>query len=156
MEVDMSFDKMFREAQGKPVPFEGRVLVRIDRVPIEKNQRIKVEFVETNSDWKQGIILETKGDFMPENGEVVPFRSVFWEDTAPKQFEVQIKSKNKELLVYNVWDVGNGTMHYWHNGAAMEVKAEGNVSTYYCNDGYPDTDFNDLIFKIELLRSANF
>jgi hypothetical protein len=153
MEANMSFDKMFREAQGKPVPFEGRVLVRVDRVLTDNKQRIKVEFVETNSEWKQGIILETKGDFMLENGEVVPYRSVFWEDTAPKKFEVQIKSKNKELLVYNVWDVGNGTMHYWHNGAAMEVKVEGNIRTYYCNDGYPDTDFNDLIFKLELLGS---
>ena len=42
-------------------------------------------------------------------------------------------------------------MHYWHNGAAMEVKVEGNTRTYYCNDGYPDTDFDDLVFKIEFL-----
>ncbi len=144
----MSFEKLFIESKGKPISFEGKELTLIDRISVAKTQHIKVEFIETNSDWKQGIVLKTKGDFKLDNGAVVPFRCVFWEDTAPKQLDVQVRSKNGELIVYNVWDVGNGTMQFGHNGSAMEVEIDGDERTYHCNDGFPDTDFNDLIFKI--------
>ncbi len=41
-------------------------------------------------------------------------------------------------------------MDYGHNGAAME----GNTKTYYCNDGYPGADFNDLVFRITFGSAA--
>lgn len=147
----MSFEKSFIESKGKPISYKGKKIILIDRIPIEKDQRVKIEFVEVKSAMKQGIILKTKGDFIFDNGEIVPFRPVLWENTAPKKIELQIKSKNKELLIYNVWDEGNGTMQYWHNWAAMEVIKKGKVRTYYCNDGSLDTNFNDLVFTMELL-----
>ncbi len=146
----MSFEKLFKQSQGQPIIYDDKELVLIDRIPIAKSQNIRVKFLETNSIWKQGIVLETKGEFIMDNGSKVPNRPVFWEDTAPKQFDVQVKSKNRELIVYNVWDKGNGSMEHGHNGAAMEINqiAE-NKRVYHCNDGYPDTDFDDLVFSIE-------
>jgi hypothetical protein len=146
----MSFEKLFKQTKGQPIIYQGRELVLIDRISIAKTQKIRVEFIETNSKWKQGIILKTKGEFVMDNGSIVPNRPVLWEDTAPKKIEAVIKTKNKELIVYNVWDLGDGVIQHWHNGAAMEIKQiSENKRIYYCNDGYPDSDFNDLIFSVE-------
>lgn len=149
MEDKKGLDKLFAEAAGKPIEINGRKLIRLDRFKMSsKTMRFRFTFLETNSNWKQGFILKTKGNFIFDDSDIVPFRPVFWADTTPKSFEVIVESKNKELLIYNVWDTGHG-MHYWHNGAAMEVKQpDDKTRVYYCNDGYPDLDFDDLIFSM--------
>ena len=147
------FDRLFREAKGKPVEINGRSLIRLDRLKMAKKQMtFRCSFVKTDSEWRQGFALKTKGFFRMEGFHDINKPVVFWEDDAlEKEFDVTVISDSKELLIYNAWDLGDGVMHYWHNGAAMEVKVEGNTRTYYCNDGYPDTDFDDLVFKIEFL-----
>ena len=52
--------------------------------------------------------------------------------------------------VKNVWDTGDGTIQIWHNGAAMIVERAGNARRYRCNDGNPNADFDDLIFRVVL------
>lgn len=44
---------------------------------------------------------------------------------------------------------------FWHNGAAMIKETDGNRTIYRCNDGNPDDNFDDIIFKIviELTKS---
>lgn len=152
---NISFEKSFIASKGKPIIFNGKEIFLIDRIQIEKKQQVKVEFIATNSEWRQGFVLKTKGVFRIEGFHDIPKPLVFWEDESLRADESKITviSDSKELIVYNVWDVGNGTMHYWHNGAAMEVVVEGNVRNYYCNDGYPDADFDDLVFRLELLKS---
>ena len=120
-----------------------------DRVLLPtRKASLRVEFISTNSKWKQGILLQTKGDF-EINGQKLPNKIVLWEDTAPEQVDIIVKSKDKTLFIYNVWDIGDGTMHYGHNGGALFIE-QGNGSTvYHCNDGCADDDFDDLIFKIE-------
>lgn len=146
----MDFEKLFKQSKGQPISYEGKTLVLIDRIGIASTQKVKINFLETNSNWKQGLILETNGKFILDDGSVITKYPVFWEDTAPKEIELTIKSKNKELIVYNVWDSGNGTISRWHNGAAMEInQISEKKRIYYCNDGYPDLDFNDIVFSIE-------
>ena len=56
------------------------------------------------------------------------------------------RNKSKKLEIKNVWDFGDGVMHSWHNGAAMwkEELDDGSIR-YWCNDGYPDDDLNDIV-----------
>jgi hypothetical protein len=46
-------------------------------------------------------------------------------------------------------DTGDGTKAYGHNGAMYIEQKKNEKTLYNCNDGHPDDDFDDLIFKIE-------
>lgn len=77
---------------------------------------------------------------------------MIWSDTIPSNsIKFQIKSQDKILLVYNVWRSKKGNIHFWHNGGAMYKEgSHNNTITYFCNDGFPDDDFSDLIFDLKL------
>lgn len=144
----MEFEKLFIEANGQPITYQGKELKMVDRINLPSNKvALKVSFISTNSKWKQGIVFQTKGEF-EINGQKLPTKIVLWEDTAPKELQMLVKSKDKVLVTYNVWDTGDGTTHYWHNGGAMYIVEDKEGRTYNCNDGYPDDDLNDLIFTI--------
>jgi hypothetical protein len=145
----MEFERLFIETKGQPIIYNGKELKMVDRICLPMNKiNLKVIFVDTDSKWKQGIVLQTNGEF-EINGQKLPNKVVLWEHTAPKEVQALVKSKDKLLIVYNIWETEDGTTHYWHNGGAMHIVEIGKVKTYFCNDGYPDDDFNDLIFKIE-------
>lgn len=145
------FEEYFNKSEGKPFVYNGKEVIMSDRIQLSARKvALKVNFVTTASEWKQGIVFQTKGEF-EINNQKIPAKIVLWEDTAPMELQLLIKSKDKVLFVYNVWDTGDGTMHYGHNGAAMCIEKESSSILYYCNDGHPDDDFSDLIFKIEFL-----
>jgi hypothetical protein len=149
----MNFDEIFSSTTNRPIKYKGRDIIRIDKLLLfDKNEKFQLVFIEKNSSWDQGIVLKTKGDFFI-NDNRYSNQIVLWEYSSPKVVDFSVYSKNKEIIVYNVWDVGNGTMHFWHNGGAMEVKNDGRKKIFYCNDGYPDEDFNDLVFSIEFMTS---
>lgn len=142
----VSFEKLFKDNQGRAIVYDSKELVMLDKFNLTNNQ-VTVSFIERNSEWRQGIVIETKGT-LEVNSQIIKNSIILWEDTSPKRFTIHIKSKSKELLIYNVWDNGDGVINYWHNGAAMWIVKKDNHRTYYCNDGYPDDDLNDLIFSI--------
>ena len=148
---NMNFGKLFRQSKGQPILYEGRVLTHFDEISIKDNQKAQITFLATDSNWLQAICLKTAGTFIIDENKIVSNHMILWEHTAPKFNELTIISSSRQLLVYNAWDVGNKVVHSWHNGAAMEVQVDGDERTYYCNDGFPDTDLNDLIFKVKLV-----
>ena len=146
-----NFQEQFMATKGKPIIYQGKELIMADRVNLpDKISNIRITFLSTKSDWKQGICLDTKGKFIIE-GEVVPKATVLWEYTAPKVVEMSVESKDKQLLVWNSWGKEDGTTHYWHNGGAMYAERLENETIYHCNDGIADDDFDDLVFKLEIL-----
>ncbi|GAA4105642.1 hypothetical protein [Mucilaginibacter panaciglaebae] len=145
------FEEFFNKSQGKPFIYKGKEIKMSDRVLLPKNKALlRLVFVSTDSQWRQGIIFQTKGEF-EVNGQKLPNKVVLWENTAPREVEISLTSKDKILFIYNVWDTGDGTMHYGHNGGALFIEQNDKVTTYNCNDGYADDDFNDLIFRIEFV-----
>lgn len=148
MILETDFDKLFKATDERPIKYKKYQLFRLDRFFINDNyKKILLSFNETNSSWRQAVVLETKGYFKIE-GEKYSNSIILWEDTAPKELIIDIYSKDKLVLIYNAWDIGNGVVHYWHNGAAMQISEVEKGRKYLCNDGYPDDDFNDLIFTI--------
>lgn len=144
----MSFQKLFTESKGQPIKYKDKELTMIDRIHLpSKKVVLNVSFISTDSKWKQGIVLQTKGEF-DINGQKLSTKIILWENTAPKELELFVNSKDKVLLIYNVWETQDGITHYWHNGAAMHVTENNEVRTYNCNDGYDDDDLNDIVFKI--------
>lgn len=147
--VNMEFEQLFLESQGQPILYKGKELIMIDKINLLNNEaNFKIKFLKTDSHLMQGIMLETKGVFKV-NGKKASIKIVLWENTAPEDINVCVNSKNKEVIIYNVWKSLDETIHYWHNGGAMYVQYFDNYRIYNCNDGFPDDDLNDLIFKIE-------
>jgi len=143
------FEDFFNKSEGKPFAYNGKNIKMSDKVMLPSSKVVlRIEFISTDSQWKQGIILQTKGEFNV-NAQKLPNKIVLWEHTAPKELDIIIKSKDRILFVYNVWDTGDGAIQYGHNGGALFREEVDGVIIYHCNDGYPDDDFNDLIFKIE-------
>jgi hypothetical protein len=146
------FEDLFNASEGKTIMYKDREIKLSDEISLpEVSLSLGVEFISTNSEWKQGIVIKTKGEF-EINGHKLPNGIVLWEDTASGIVEIKVTSRDKKLYIYNVWDTGDGTMHYGHNGGALFVEQAGGEMIYHCNDGYPDDDFDDLVFKIKYLK----
>lgn len=145
----MEFEKLFIEAKGQPIIYHDKELKMVDRLNLPTSTVfLKVCFVSTDSKWKQGVVFQTKGDF-EVNDQKLPTKIILWQDTAPKELQLLIKSKDKVLVIYNVWQTEDGTIHYWHNGGAMHIEEKNGLRIYNCNDGFPDDDFDDLIFTVQ-------
>lgn len=145
------FEDYFNKSGGKPFKYKGKEIKMSDKIILfSKNVNVKVTFLSVRSEWRQGIVLQTKGNF-EVNGQIINHKVVLWEHTAPKEVELIVKSKDQMLFIYNVWNIGDGVMHYGHNGGALftEYSNDGSSIIYYCNDGKADDDFDDLIFKLE-------
>jgi hypothetical protein len=144
------FESMFMQSKGKPIEYNGRTLVMADRFPTPGIRAIRTVFEECNGRWRQGVRLKCNGEFRVD-GQAIHGKGgfVLWHDTAPSSVEIELVGKVPEVTVYNVWDVGDGTIQVGHNGAAMIVEEIPNGRRYRCNDGEADDDFDDLIFRIE-------
>jgi hypothetical protein len=145
-----SFQAMFMESKGKPIQYQGNTLVMIDHLPTSGCRAIQVVFESSNSRWRQGIRVKSEGK-LQVNGQVVAGKKgmVLWEDTAPQTVEIELVGNPSTVGIYNAWDAGSGRIDAWHNGAAMIVEELRNGRRYRCNDGEPDDDFDDLIFRVE-------
>lgn len=145
-----SFEQLFIKSKGQPVEYKGHTIQMMDRISVTDGQQIRVFFESANSDWRQGVHLAIDGVF-EVNGQIVKKAIVLWNDTAPREVPLKVRSKKGECLVKNVWDVGDGVMHSWHNGSGMIVEEIASGRRYKCNDGLPDDDFTNIIFRIEAI-----
>ena len=143
------FSEMFDKSGGKPIQFKGKTLVAWDPFPLHGNEvRLKIRFVSTNSEWRQGIGLDVDGEFDFFRARLFPKGVVLWEDTAPTELEFICRSSSGVLDVKNVWDTGDGCVESWYYGAAMWVEEIPGGRRYHCNDGHPDDNFDDIIFEL--------
>jgi len=89
------------------------------------------------------------GSIHAEGG--IETRLCLWLDEPSCPVEVVGRTKNGHIHVWNVWNFA----HWWKGidyglyGAGMIVEEIERGFRYYCNDGYPDDDFNDIVFRIE-------
>jgi Protein of unknown function (DUF2695) len=111
-------------------------------------------FETCNGEWRQGVALNCDGMFIFDARSFSGTDGlVFWHDTAPPTVELALTSDVTVVRLKNVWDVGDGVIHCWHNGAAMIVEELPNGRRYRCNDGFPDDDFEDIVFRLERVGS---
>lgn len=115
---------------------------------IRNEQLIKVKFIETNSNNKQGIWIATdKG--IEINGNLYPQINL-WEDIVPKEIILKCYTDVGLLRIYNIWDDGEGRDSQSYT-SGMIIKEVDNMLFYHCNDYGFKTNFNKLIFSIEKL-----
>lgn len=142
------FQEMFEKSAGKPIEYQGKTLVMMDKFPTEGAKHVRVVFEECNGEWRQGVALRFEGKFKV-NDQIIRRGMVLWYDTAPQTVELELIGTASSIEVKNVWDIGDGVIHSWHNGAAMIVELLPSGRRYRCNDGFADDDFNDIVFRLE-------
>lgn len=78
-------------------------------------------------------------------------RLCLWLDKPLEPIEVICHTQDGHIHVWNVWNNGNirHGIDGRHNGAGIIIEKIENGFRYYCNDGYPDEDFNDIVFRVE-------
>ena len=116
----MSFQTLFLQSRGKPIVYKGNTLAMVDFFPVEDIASFVLTFEAISSEWRQGVYLRSNGVFLI-NGKQFSHAVPVWYDTAPRSYEFEIIGNIQSIEVRNIWDVGDGVMHSWHNGAAMIV-----------------------------------
>ncbi len=155
-----SFGKLFIASKGKPITYNETMLTLADKFPVSNGETIIVSIEKVSSDCRQGLSIDITG-YCEINGKVFKHNKrvtmLFWADTIDNPTKVKIYTKNDCIWVKNIWEsIGNQGKAYvdsGHNGAAMIVEEIENGRRYRCNDGYPDEDFDDIVFTIKKMNS---
>lgn len=114
---------------------EGEPALLIEEYSVSPGRKIRIEFEEANSAWRQGIFLATHG--LPKvSGSHSP-SFVLWKETAPRIVDVEIVKSTGTMIFYNVWDSerGLGPFESQSNTSGM-IREDLPVSgyRYRCND----------------------
>jgi hypothetical protein len=114
---------------------------------------IRLVFKDRKGKWQRGVTNGTDGQLVVE-GKTANGRNgiAFWQSKDWDTVEFEVPGGAAIISVYNLWDCGNGVVDSWHNGAAMIVEEIPNGRRYRCNDGEPDDDFDDIIFRLERVQ----
>jgi hypothetical protein len=149
-----SFEDMFMKSRGKPIEYKGRTIIMVDHFPVQSAQRLQLTLEQCNGEWRQGVSLRIRdGGEMVVNDQRMK-QCILWYDSAPHVIEIAIAGDVPALEIKNIWDTGDGVVHSWHHGAAMIVQSLPNGRRYFCNDGLPDENFDDIVFLFERLSGV--
>ncbi|MEE1125712.1 MAG: hypothetical protein U0L18_07210 [Acutalibacteraceae bacterium] len=151
MKYEIGKERHYNEYYGK---VEEKPVVRWEVLDVAKEQEIYLEFVSTNSKYKQGIRLaiDTGKGYIEIDGE--QYKGVrLWEDTCPKSIKFRCVSSEGKLSIYNIFDMGpeRGGVHSLVDSSGMLVEEIDGYIVYRCNDVEFDGDFDRLEFRIKLL-----
>ena len=153
------FSQEFIKSKGQPIIYKDKTVKLADVLNINKTQKIKLIIEKIGSKYRQGIALKINEGSVIHQTEEYKKKSkngiVFaqWADEEP-EYEVILKNTDRMLRIWNYWaqETVTGTIRAsWTKGAAMIVEELPNGRRYHCNDWEPDEDFDDLIFRIELI-----
>jgi hypothetical protein len=162
-----NFDALFSATKERPIIYKGDPIIRSDRFPVSYGEKLIISIEKTNSEWRQGVCIDVTGSCELE-GELINkgkgINMLFWEDTAPKQIELTVFTKKGYVVVKNIWEYTNvylvrgpsgesvtresKSVESWYNGAAMKIEEIENGRRYFCNDGHPDDNFDDIVFTV--------
>lgn len=156
------FQKAFQESKKNIIEYEGIIYHRYFSVEIKRNSKLIFEFIKSNSVYTQAIVImfpeNFKGKVFCKDIELSIKKSafpklIFWEDSAPKRFEIQIIDYEGVVEIANGADpIGDKQIcQYLVFGCAMIVDRIGkNKYRCLCNDYENDNDCDDLIFELTI------
>ncbi|MGE3556331.1 MAG: hypothetical protein AB7M93_25875 [Candidatus Obscuribacterales bacterium] len=138
------------------IAYQRHVLRRTDSLFLSPVSHLLIKRHYTNSPRLQGIALATEGTITIQGKESKGLRPqdshgkiLLWEDTAPPDLHLLVRSRDQFLKVDHVW-VEEGRITAWQGGAALLVHYTSYGACYFCNDGAPDENFDDLVFEIAI------
>lgn len=129
-------------------------VVHWEVLSIKKEQEICIEFISTNSKYRQGIRLGVDvGDGYVEVNSIKSKGMQLWEDNCPQEIKIKCISSEGKISIYNIFDMGSerGGIKSQMDSCGMLVEEQGKCRIYRCNDVGFESDFDKLVFKIKLL-----
>jgi hypothetical protein len=163
--VAKRFDERWRETNGEPFEFGGRLVHQIFRRTIEPGTLIDVEFIGSRDKPVQGLQLKTRGANLAWDEHGLEAQSVrLW---AGKQQRATLRyvnpRKSAELAVWNIWlDEREGQHAYeadrqkivqaWWAWSGMLIEDSGHALLLRCSGSHDGPDFNDLTARITFRR----
>lgn len=120
-------------------------------IEFDKHASFKLNFVSTNSEYKQGIRIAI--DF--GDGEITinghhGKMFILMEDTCPKDAIIDVLNSSGKLSIYNVYERADGKTRSLGDYSGMVLTENGNECIYRCKTSSRD-DFDILVFSIEML-----
>lgn len=174
------FESMFVRSKGQPIQWEGKTLYLHDYFPTGGATRCRLTLESCSSTWRQGVMMalvhkDSKARWQPGaatgvsghfvvNGQNIDGSNgiTIWQDEAPSIVEFEITGGPSIICVYNAWQsttraaipgtTGRPIIDSGHNGAAIIVEELAHGRRYRCNDGKPNDDFDDIIFRLERIE----
>lgn len=161
------FSVLFIKSKGQPITYKENRIVLADKFPVMNGDTLIASIEKTNAEKRQGFFIDITG-YCELDGEIIKekkgVKMLFWEDTMPKQVKLKVFTKQDYVWVENIWErtsqylaygiqKESKSTDYGHYGAAMIVEEIDNGRRYRCNDGYPDDDFDDIIFTVQRLKT---
>jgi hypothetical protein len=127
----------------------GHEVVKIEAIPIAGGQVVSLQFVSTQSPWRQGVCLITAGQLEVAGNS--SSQLTIWKDTAPDEVQVSVIATDGFLRFYNVWDSGRGLAQesQAHTSGMRCTEVDG-WRRYECSDIAPEPRFDKLIFHIRV------
>lgn len=128
----------------------GKQVVLIEALRIAAGENVLLRFDGGESPWRQGVWLATEGEL-----EVAGVRSpqlVLWQDTAPDEVRISVRSTDGVLHLYNVWDSGRGLGEFESQKATsgMLVSEDEGWLRYECSDIAVEPKFDRLGFSVRI------
>jgi hypothetical protein len=132
--------------------FENRNdVVKWEVLHIEKEQELNLEFISTNSKFKQGVRIAV--DVGEGYIEVLGQKAkgvMLWQDNSPKIVNIKCFSSEGLLSIYNIWE-RDGSYNSLLLASGMVIEKKEKKIIFNCNDSGLETNFDKLIFQIELI-----
>ena len=126
-------------------------VVHWDVLNIKCKQDFYLDFINTNSQYKQGVRLAVDvGEGYVEVGGYKAKGVYIWEDSFDDRIKIKCYSPEGLLSIYNVFERNEKRMTLT-DSCGMLVETTGNKTLYKCNDYGFEPNFDKLIFQIELL-----
>ena len=149
MEDDWIIEKLFSHSSDPSrAEYKGNLIVRSDRFSLDGCDEFSVIFESADSDWPQAVRLETDIPIKINGHRGILF--TLWSDTAPTAVPVHCGDGAKEVWVSNAWDpTGDREPEVWTGCGAMMTEHLESGRRYRCNDGFPNAEFDDLVFRLE-------
>lgn len=158
------FQTLFQQNNSAVIEVDGITYRRFWPIPVNGTVKFKLRFVHSDSKFLQAIVLAFPCEF---DGKVSVMdnpisvkkgafpRLYFWEDTAPKEFEVEITNFRGELKVCNGSDP-LGTKQFCKHlseGCAMTVQRTADQQyCFHCHDHEFDGPCENLVFELEIQK----
>ena len=75
----VEFESLFRRSAGKPIAYNGEVLMMADKLPVPNRFKLSIILLSTHSEWQQAIKFKTKGKITSHNSGIESPYFMLWE-----------------------------------------------------------------------------
>lgn len=148
-----TFAEQWMASRGQPIPFEGKLVHGIWRIPLVAGEGVAIRFVSWTPDMPQGLrmSLDTAKGRLVVGGEEIR-EVVLWTETAPARPIVLLPKAQRRPQVLAVWNVWRGggpsSCDAWIGNCGMIVEEDAPNLRLRCSDGVGPPNFEDLVVEI--------